>query len=347
MSISQCDFYVCDPTKTCFKRSVDLNENATQESAWSKLKDIGNEVITEFLSLRSIDKITYLIASIGASPWRNEKTLGGEIRQGYWSKNILTHAYRFIPHKLVDFWDKYGKSNNVETVTFYIDGQKCYLECLGFIGKIETAFGGGAVFRTVNNITWRLPEVRSYYDNYYNNFLELYDLNDADSIYYLNMSNYPDSDPLKQEYDAAVQSSDWTSFQQFLDDNYEDYKNDFLSEIDVGKSITSLAGLWNVYDGNTLIPVSETQPYPFNHLYHDSIVIKDGQEYKYRETGTTYFIFENGKIKLPTKEIPVNINGTDYWASSRVKDKLDPTKVDGTYIMEIDNNTIQERTISF
>jgi len=75
MPIDSCDFYVCDPNSYCFKRKVDLNENPSEtNSAWTKLKDIGNEVISEFLHNKNTDKITYLMAAIGVRPWRNEDT---------------------------------------------------------------------------------------------------------------------------------------------------------------------------------------------------------------------------------------------------------------------------------
>lgn len=344
MSLPSCSFYVCDSTQTCFKRTEDLNINVTDtDTAWTRLKTIGNEVISEFIHHKNINKITYLMAAIGVKPWYSTSA-----KQGYWTTTILTHMYRFIPHRLIDFWDKYGKSKTVDTYEFTINGEKCYLECLGFVGKIEKAYDDTTNFKKIGSTTWRLPELRSYYDQYYNDFLELQDIYDTESEYYLDMSKYSSSNPLKQEYNAAIQAHDWTSFEQFLSDHYEEYKDDFLPQIKVGESITTLAGLWCVYDGNTRPLATEAQPAPVNHLFHDSTFIEDGLEKKYRQVGNMYFIFnDKGEIILPTKTEPVTIDKKQYWANSRKQTEHEAPLVNGTYIMEIDNNIIKDKEISF
>ena len=338
LSLPSCDFYVCDSTATCFKRMEDLNANVTDtDTAWTRLKTIGNEVISEFIHHKNIDKITYLMAAIGVLPWYSDST-----GQGYWVSTVLTHMYRFIPHRLINFWDKYGKSKTVDTYEFTINGEKCYLECLGFVGKIETAYDGTTNFKRLGATTWRLPELRSYYDHYYNDFLELQDVYDTETEYYLDMSKYPASNPLKQEYDAAIQAHDWTNFEQFLSDHYEEYKDDFLPQIKVGESITTLAGLWCVYDGNTRPLATEVQPEPVNHLFHDSTFIEDGATKKYRQVGNMFFIFnDKGEIILPTKTVPVTIDKQQYWAHSRKQGEGAASLVNGTYIM------IGDKIISF
>jgi hypothetical protein len=54
-----------------------------------------------------------------------------------------------------------------------------------------------------------------------------------------------------------------------LSNNYRDYKDDFLPAIKVGEDITTLAGLWNVYDGNVKMLESYPQPAELNHKYHN------------------------------------------------------------------------------
>jgi len=49
----------------------------------------------------------------------------------------------------------------------------------------------------LSGTTWRLPELRSYYDKYYNNFLELKDTYDNETKYYLDMAKYPDDSEIK------------------------------------------------------------------------------------------------------------------------------------------------------
>lgn len=349
LPIDSCDFYVCNPNSYCFKRKVDLNENPSEtNSAWTKLKDIGNEVISEFLDNKNIDKITYLMAAIGVRPWRNDDNKPNDWqKQGYWTNTILTHMYRFIPHKLIDFWDKYGKSKGTEVYEFNINGQKCYLECLGFVGKDETAFGGAANFKKIGT-TWRLPELRSYYDDHYNDFLELQDVFDKEAKYYLDMAKYDSADPLRQKYEECKQSGDWTQFEDFLSNNYRDYKDDFLPAIEVGEDITTLAGLWSVYDGNVKMLESQPQPAELNHKYHNQIVYDDqGRTCRYREVGSLYFNFVNNAIVLPLIEKPVMINRIPYWAYYRALNEQNSKRVDGTYIMIENNDIIQQYTINF
>ncbi len=354
LPLSQSEFYVCDASQPCFLRSEDLNakDNPT-DTPWEKLRIIGNEVISEFIKINEIDDISYFMAAVGASPWKNQPN--AKPSQGYWISTVLTHMYRFIPHRLIAFWDKYSiTKEQIQRYEFEINGELCYLECLGFVGKIERAFGGTYNF-LLDGTTWRLPELRSYYDKYYNNFLELKDTYDNETKYYLDMAKYPSDSEIKQKFQQAKDAEDWSIFEQYLSDNYDTYADDFLSEISVGENISTLAGLWCVYDGNAKQRAEEQQPEEINHIYHEEIFSyydkaqKITYDAKYREVGNTFFIFKDGQIILPkgNENGYLEINKEKYYAYSRPQGVTNPRLVDGTYIMEIDNNVIKPDRIDF
>jgi len=73
LPLSQSEFYVCDASKPCFLRSEDLNaKDNPNDTPWEKLRTIGNEVISEFIRVNEIDDISYFMAAVGVSPWKNQ-----------------------------------------------------------------------------------------------------------------------------------------------------------------------------------------------------------------------------------------------------------------------------------
>lgn len=283
------------------------------------LHTLGTQIIVQYLQHKKLDNITYFMAAVGCKPWHNSL-------QHYWHQNLLTHVFRFIPHRLIYLW----RHSGTQPWVFQIDGQDCYLETLGFVGKNEEAYGGTSNFISSGGTTWRLPELRPAYDNKFDNYVELRDDYDSsgDTVFIdmaplLSSYNPQNPDPLTQAY---IQEH-WNDFTAILNttEGYETYSRYMSNSYQITDSLLTLSGLWCVYDGNTNFGSGNNL-----HTYRN---IDRGSD-NFRQVGDMYFTFSNsGTLTLPMRQQPVIINNNQYYAHSRPAGNNNYSLGNGEYIV--------------
>ena len=235
------------------------------------------------LSTEERDYITYFMAAIGIFPWHNGAVQSG-ISQGYWSVNLLTHIYRFIPQRLSEFITNVPTNHYRDIV---INGEVVgRLIMMGQIDKQEFAYtvDGDDVFSDDPGTTWRLAEVRPAYDTKYDTYVEIKETHQNIS-YYVDVGPNGDAD-IRNAYnnDSTPNHSDFCAY---LSQNYQAKKQYLESSLDISSEISSFDGLWCTYDGNITNNSGNTHIYKLNN--------------NVREVGYTYFTFDsNSHLILPT-----------------------------------------------
>lgn len=184
---------------------------------------VGYSVIKNYLEnlgSRIPTAITYFIAGIGINPWHN--SVRDTYTQGYWTRNILTHVYVYVPLKY------FGYVSFTDASAVDIGQTSGKLYCLCPVNKIEAKFGGSNYFYAPIT-SWRLPQI-------------IPNGNALNTLYFYR--NKIDGEIYVSEYHYTIEQ---------LNDHYEDYINNgtLAGKQGIKLQINSLQNAWCVFDGNS------------------------------------------------------------------------------------------------
>ena len=263
-------------------------------------QDLGYDVISEYIKYKrsigeTINAINYYIGAVGIRPWHNGS------KQGYFSTNILTHMYRYIPLQ----WLPYVEYQNSEIITVN-NIPIGALQVLGVVDKIETAFVSGAneVFAKPMGSTWRLPQLVPE-----KHLRELLIYQEGlTGLYYF----------VDQQKDPSLSNLSIAELTERLNNQFDYYcqKGVIMTPNDIKDKLRSPSGIWEVYDGEVKNTTGNTHGYirdprlrevaytNFEFDEHNSIIFKtptrgrilnDMTALENKQDGMDY----NGTVMLP------------------------------------------------
>ena len=267
------------------------------------------------------NKIIYFMTAVGIQPWYGGSGNGS---QAYWAQNILFGIFRFIPNQLLDMWKASGnlqpESKNIQ---FTKSGLVNKLEFLGNVNGIESAFmidGDENTFHKEGSTTWRLPSLSPIYTDKYDNYIHMKKTNGVD--YFINPYYYGQQSTLAAAYDTYINNQTAENQQLLVDEinnlylndaNFKEYVNTEATSVKFSKEITSLCGLWMVFDGEDKIHKGSYSPPSDENIHY----YQSNKDLKFREIGYTYFLFENGNLRLPDENGLVFPDGIRRYAKGR------------------------------
>lgn len=248
-----------------------VSEKLSNEYTEADYKQLGKVVLRDYLSNTrpALEQITYFMGAVGYQPWHSGLT--GR-QQGYFSTNILTHLFRFVP---IDW--AYLVDEETEYIPIFQGDKKIgILQTLGIINKIETAFGTNVFAIPVGaSTTWRLPQLTP--EEYVGQLL-IYKEAISGKLYFVDV-NKDESGELAQCTIEELTNK--------LNLQLDYYKNIgvIIESDDIKITLTDPSGLWSVFDGNI------TDTTGNSHFYKRSDNL--------REVAYTNFKFDsNGKIQF-------------------------------------------------
>lgn len=302
---NECYLYIPIETKIengfkfSYKRYDDLQNNPIENISPSMMKDIGIESIVQYIKnhIDSDDfeqnEMVYFMGSCGAFPWHNRKANDGQQFESYWTINIMTHIFRFVPEifKNVLTPEQIAESTSIE-----IDGQEIgLLQVLGDLNFQETftRFLNNNCSGYLNNISpyrsiigkWRLPQL--FPDNSIANILCIKEQISQTYYYlYVESSNCPQE--IKDAYQIYLQSKDDTELINLLNLNFNIYRNSgcFISEQEaIYNAVQNPSGVWAIFDGYE----DGTNPNYKNSNYNNIEYYKNNKTSLYKEVARVEF----------------------------------------------------------
>lgn len=328
---------------------TELKDNNVNIFLKEKAFDALTYRLEKLYTLGKTNKIIYFMTAIGIQPWYGGT---GNASQAYWSQNILFGVFRFIPNQLLDMWKASGNLQpESKEIKFTESGLVNRLEFLGNISGIEAAFeidGDSNTFHKNGTTTWRLPSLSPIYTNKYDNHIQMKKTNGVD--YFIDpYTQYAQSSNLASIYNTYIANPTQENQQLLVDEinnlylndaNFKEYVNTEATSVKFSKEITSLCGLWTVFDGEDKINEGQPPKSDVNIHYY-----QNNENYKFREIGYTYFLFKNGNLILPSENGLEFPDGIIRYAKGR-SSKYDPNISEATiddpngYFKKINGRTI-------
>lgn len=301
---SKCNLYIPIEIKTenDFKYSYQKYDGNSQEVGPEIIKGIGINTVKQYIENHfdelNENEMIYFMGACGAFPWHNTTANSGQLFESYWTINIMTHMFRFVPEI---FKDSLTPEQIAEAEIIEIDDEEIgLLQVLGDLNFQETFtrflkndYSGyinySSPYRTVTG-KWRLPQLLP--DNSISNILCVEE-QITQSYFYLFIESPTCPQEIKDAYAIYKQSGEQnaTELINLLNINFATYRDSgcLLSEQEaINEAVQSPSGIWAIFDGYE----NGTNPNYINSSQNNIEYYKNNPESPYKEVARITFNYD-------------------------------------------------------